>query len=248
MGAPVAATLVALAGALLGMWLTGASRRARVVVPFSAGVLVGVALFFLLPELVYELGWSRALLLFGAGYGLLLLVNRYLYPVCPTCSHDHNHNECVTVLHGFAAPLISATALHAFFDGWSITTAEGAVTAGVRMAVPVAIALHKLPEGIALGGILRASVKSRWATFGWCALAEGTTILGAVLGLVMAPHLGTRWIGYPLAVAAGCFLYLGTHAIHEEWRRRGPMPAFMPALTGAAGAAIAQQGVHALLR
>ena len=248
MGVPVAATLVALAGALLGMWLTSASRRARVVVPFSAGVLVGVAVFFLLPELGEELGWSKALLLFGAGYALLFAVNRYLYPVCPTCSHDHNHNECATVLHGFAAPLIAATAIHAFFDGWSITTAEGAVTAGVRLAVPVAISLHKLPEGIALGGILRASVKSRWATFGWCVVAEGATIPGAALGLAMAPHLGTRWIGYPLAVAAGCFLYLGSHAIHEEWKRRGPVPAFMPALTGAAGAAIAQQGVHALLR
>ncbi len=50
MGAPIAATLVALAGAVLGMWLTDASKRARVVVPFSAGVLVGVAVFFLLPD------------------------------------------------------------------------------------------------------------------------------------------------------------------------------------------------------
>ena len=78
-------------------------------------------------------------------------------------------------------------------------------------------------------------------------IATGSQI-GAALGLAMAPYLGTRWIGYPLAVAAGCFLYLGTHAVHEEWKRRGPLPAFVPALTGAAGAAVAQQGVHALLR
>ena len=248
MTAPVLATLVALAGSLIGMWLTGASRRARVVVPFSAGVLVGVAAFFLLPELISELGWPAALLLVAGGYALLFGINRYVYPVCPTCSHDHNHNECATVLHGFAAPLVSATALHAFLDGWGITTAEGAATAGVRVLVPVAIALHKLPEGIALGGILRASMKSRLATFGWCVLAEGTTVIGGAVGLALAPHLGVAWVSYPLGLAAGVFVYLGTHAVHEEWKRRGPAPAFVPALTGAAGAAVLQQGVHALLR
>lgn len=248
MGAPIVATLVALAGSVLGLWLTGLRQRARLVVPFSAGVLVGVALFFLLPELVGELGWAPALLLFLAGYLLLFLVNRYISPVCPTCSHDHNHNECATLLHGFAAPLISATALHAFLDGWSISTAEGAATAGVRLAVPVAIALHKLPEGVALGGILRASMKSRLTTFGWCVLAEGTTVVGGAVGLAMAPHLGVRWTSYPLGIAAGCFVYLATHAIHEEWKRRGLLPAFAPALTGVAGAAVVQQSVRALLR
>src|SRR5579884_3649680 len=40
--APGVAALVGIAGASIGFWLTGAKRRARVVVPFSAGVLLGV--------------------------------------------------------------------------------------------------------------------------------------------------------------------------------------------------------------
>jgi len=64
-------------GRLSGLWLTGLRRRARVVVPFSAGVLVGVALFGLLPELAVELGWAASVILFAAGYGLLLAINRY---------------------------------------------------------------------------------------------------------------------------------------------------------------------------
>jgi len=52
--APALATAVGLAGAALGLWLTGLRRRARAVVPFSAGVLMGVALFGLLPELAVE--------------------------------------------------------------------------------------------------------------------------------------------------------------------------------------------------
>ncbi|HEY2018642.1 MAG TPA: ZIP family metal transporter [Bryobacteraceae bacterium] len=245
--APALATLVGLAGAALGLWLTGMRRRARAVVPFSAGVLLGVALFGLVPELAVELGWPVSLLLFLAGYGLLLLLNR-VSPVCPTCAHDHDHSSCSTELHGFAGPLVVAAAMHSFLDGWSIATVQLAVPLGLRVAVPLAVALHKVPEGIALGGILRAAVKSRSAAMGWCVVAEGTTLAGGLLGLVMAPHLGTGWITYPLGITAGWLFYLGYHAVHEEWKRRGAAPAFVSALTGMAGAAAIQRGAEALFR
>jgi zinc transporter ZupT len=235
-------------GAVLGLWLTGLRRRAQVVVPLSAGVLLGVVAFGLLPELMSELGRGVSLALFGTGYGLLLLINRYAYPVCPTCAHDHDHNACDTELHGFAAPLISAAAVHSFLDGWSVATVQLAAPLGLRIAVPLAVALHKLPEGIALGGILRASMCKRSAAFWLCVLAEGATLAGGAVGLAMGPHLGTRWITYPLGVTAGWLMYLGYHAIHEEWRRRGGRPVFVSALTGMAGAAVIQRGAEALFR
>lgn len=236
-----------MAGAALGLWLTGMRRRARAVVPFSAGVLLGVALFGLVPELADELGWTVSLALFLGGYGLLFLLNRYS-PVCPTCAHDHDHHACATELHGFAGPLIAAAALHSFLDGWSIATVQLTVPLGLRVAVPLAVALHKVPEGVALGGILRASVKSRAAALGWCTLVEGTTLAGGAAGLLMAPHLGTRWITYPLGITAGWLFYLGYHAVHEEWKSRGARPAFASALAGIAGAAAIQRGAEALFR
>src|SRR5438270_1603545 len=131
------ATAVGLCGAVLGLWLTGLRRRTRVVVPFSAGVLLGVALFGLVPELANEIGWMTSTLLFAVGYGALLLVNRYVYKVCPTCAHDHDHNACSTELHGFALPLVIAAALHSFLDGWSIATVQHGVPLGLRVAVPL---------------------------------------------------------------------------------------------------------------
>ncbi len=246
--APVLATAVGVCGAALGIGLTGLRRRARIVVPLSAGVLLGVAVFGLLPELISELGSFASIALCVSGYSLLLLINRFAYPVCPTCSHDHDHNSCDTELHGFAAPLIAAAALHSFLDGWSVATVQLTVPLGLRIAVPFAVALHKLPEGIALGGILRAAVKRRGAALGLSILAEGATLAGGGLGLAMGPHLGTRWITYPLGVTAGWLLYLGYHAIHEEWRRRGGRPVFVSALTGVAGAAVIQRGAEALFR
>lgn len=247
-GPPLFATLIGVAGVFLGLWLTSAGRRTRLVVPFSAGVLLGVVLFGLLPELTEEIGWPVTLLFFAGGYAVLFIINRHVAPICPTCSHDHNHQSCDTVLHGFAAPLIGASMLHSFFDGWSIATVQAAPHHGIRLAVLLAVALHKIPEGLALGAIVRASVSSRSTALAWGVSAEATTLAGGILGLAIAPRLGAAWITYPLGVAAGWLFFLGAHAIHEEWKRRGPVPACMTAFAGAAGAAVLQQGAERWFR
>src|ERR1017187_8314663 len=245
---PLLAAIIGIAGAALGLWLTGLRQRVQMMVPLSAGVLLGVALFGLLPELAEQAGWVASGILFAAGYGLLIAINRFAYPVCPTCAHNHDHDACSTELHGFAGPLIAAAAVHSLLDGWSVATAQSAAPLGLRVAVPLAVALHKLPEGIALGGILRAAVRNRGTAMGWCVVAEGSTLLGGVAGLLAASHLGTRWIMCPLGLTAGWLAYLGYHAVHEEWKRRGPVLTFLSAAAGVAGAAVIQRGAEALFR
>ena len=246
--APALATVVGVAGAALGLWLTGLRQRARVVVPFSAGVLLGVAVFGLLPELAVELGWTASLFLFAAGYLLLLAINRYAYPVCPTCAHDHDHNACAAELHGFAWPLIVAAALHSFLDGWSVAATGLTGSAAVRVAVPLAVALHKIPEGIALGGILRAAVKSRAGALAWGMGAEALTLSGGAAALWLAPQLGARWTVYPVGITAGWLCFLGYHAVHEEWKRRGAVATSLSAAAGLGGAVLIERGVEALLK
>jgi zinc transporter ZupT len=248
MGIALVATVAALAGVFIGVSSEGAGRGTRMMVPFAGGLLMGIAVFGLLPELVAEIGWAAGLLWSAAGYLMLLVISRYLFPVCPSCASDHGHEACPAALHGFTAPLVSAAVIHSMLDGWSIVTAQGAAVAGVRLALPIAVVVHKIPEGIALGAILRAAVTSRRAAFGWCLLAEGATLAGGAAALGLAPYLREMWLSYPLAIAGGVFFYLGFHAVHGEWKRRGAFPAFLPALTGAAGAAVLQRGVQTLLR
>lgn len=238
------AVILALGGAVAGLWLTAARRRARILIPFSGGVLLGVSAFGLLPELIADVGWYGGLVLFAAGYLLLLLTNRFVYPVCPSCSREHEHDLCQTTLHGFAGPLVIASALHSFLDGWAIAAASSSV----NVALPAAIMLHKVPEGIALGSILSASVRSRNTALAAALVAETTTIGGAAAAQAAAAHFGTSWIAFFLAFAGGSFAYLGLHAVHAEWKQRGAVPAFVPALTGVAGAAALQQGVRVFLR
>ena len=240
--APLLATAIGVAAGALGVYAqVGPARR---IVPFSGGLLMGIAVFGVLPELAQSLGWAGGGAFLAAGVALLWAVSRYVYPVCPSCSHTHDHEHCATVLHGFAFPLVAAASLHCLMDGLGIVASQQGGAQGLAATVAAGVTLHKIPEGIALGIMLRAAVGSRFAAFAWCIVAEGATVLGAVLELSLSDRLGVRWVAYPLALAGGSFLFLGFHAVHGEWRRGAP--AIFPALTGAAGAAAIQQGVRIL--
>lgn len=243
----LATTAVALLAAIFGVWLTGASSTSRRMVAFGGGLLAGIAIFGVLPELSEGYGWGGGTLLLVSGFVLLWVVDRYIYPVCPTCAHTHDHGACSTVLHGFGWPLVIAASLHSALDGWGIMASQQAASSAAGAAVVAGILLHKVPEGLAFGSILRAAYGSRRAAMVWCLIAEGMTLAGGLLEKSLSPQLGPMWLYYPLALAGGGFLYLGVHAVHEEWRRRGPVPAFVPALTGAAGAAALHQGLRLFL-
>jgi len=244
---PILATLVAIASAAAGVALLGHGGHTRMLIPLSGGLLIGVAAFGLIPELVLDIGWVPGLVLVAFGYAMLKALDRFAFSVCPSCAHDHHHHEnCAEPLHGFAGPLLAATTIHAFIDGWGLVAVEaGTHTPGAGTAFAMALLLHKIPEGLALGTILRASVDRAWTAFALCAAVELSTVAGGAAGLWLTP---ANWVSYPLAIAGGTFLFLGVHAVHSDWKRRGARPAFIPALAGAAGAALLQQGLRMAIR
>ena len=197
---------------------------------------MGVAVFWVLPEMAAFLRWPSALAWITGGFALLAVVDKYVYPVCPACSPTHSHDGCVTRLHGFAPPLLAAAALHSALDGWSVAMAQS--PALISPVLIWGIAAHKIPEGIALGVIARAALPSRGSALAWCALAQSATLFGAGLESVFASHMGVDTLHALLALAGGSFLYLGGHAVHGELQRSGPAPAFVPALTGVAGSSV----------
>ena len=229
-------TLVAIASAAAGVWMESTRGFSSQMVPFGGGVLIGIALFWVLPEMAEVLRWPVAVAWLAGGFALLWTMDRFVHPVCPACSHSHEHDQCDTPLHGFAAPLLAAAAIHSALDGWSLAVAQS--SASVRGVLLIGLAFHKLPEGIALGVIARASLPNRLAALGWCAAAEAMTLAGGGAEHLLAPQLNPQILHVLLAIAGGGFLYLGGHAVHGDLRRRGPVPAFVPALTGIAGSSV----------
>jgi zinc transporter ZupT len=208
--------LIALIASYVGLVISGVPELSRRVVPFSGLMLLLVSFAWVLPELAEDLGWFSGLSLMLAGFAILWLIDKNLYPVCPSCSHTHDHDTCITRLHGFAGPLVAATVVHSMFDGWALAAAH---TAG-RQGIWAGVVLHKIPECVAFGIILRAAMKSRRNAFIAAIFVQVAMLAGAALENVLAPHIAPFWMQALLAIAGGTFLYLGFHAVHAEWKRR----------------------------
>jgi zinc transporter ZupT len=207
-----------------------------------------MALFGVSPELAEMLGWPAGLALLLAGFALLWTVNRYVYPVCPACTAGHDHGHCAVTLHGFAMPLVVAAVLHSFMDGLAIGAANDGGNGRLGWGVFLAIAIHKIPEGLAYGTILRAALKSRLSALGWCVIAQAPTVVGAAVECLAAENLGEGWLIAPLCLAGGSFLFLGYHAIHGEWKKRGLPQSLSPAAAGTVVAAALTHGLEIILR
>jgi zinc transporter ZupT len=233
----LALLLVTLLGALAGIKLAAVPSMSRRLLPFSGGMLVGIALFWILPEIAAHYSWTVGCAGLAAGFAVLFLVDRYVHPVCPTCSHTHDHGGCRLKLHGFAAPLLIASGVHSFFDGWSLTISQQDGFGNLRIAFLAGIGFHKLPEGLALGALLVAALGSSTKALLGAASAQSMMLIGGVLAAILAPYLDANWTSGLLSLAAGAFVYLGYHAIDTEYQQRGVATSVMPALTGAVGAA-----------
>lgn len=195
------AAALAMVCAVVGIVASG-GHRARVLVPVSGLLLALVALLALIPETADVIGWPVSLAIAAAGYALLEVFDRMGLPVCPSCSHSH----------GFSGPLVTATAVHAFVDGWGMMAVQSANGSAAIMGV---LLLHKIPEGLALGAILRMSAEKPRRAAALAALAETPTLIGGAIGLWGAQ---ANWIDYPLALAGGAYLFLGLHAV-KAWVR-----------------------------
>ncbi len=199
-----------------GVAIRPSAKRLRWLIPVSGGLLLALAVFGLIPELASEAGWPKAISLVAAGYLALLLFDRFIYSICPSCSHNHDHAGCAQPLHGFSVPLAVAALVHAFVDGWGMVTVDHA-DPKLGATVILAVVLHKIPEGVALSTMFRAATGGVWSAFFLCALVESATFAGGAAGLWKAPG---DWVHYPLAMAAGMFVFLGLHALHGVWKKR----------------------------
>jgi zinc transporter ZupT len=239
----VVATVAGVGGVFAAVFYSANPARIRIALPLSAGLLLGVALFGLLPELANELSWLLSLGLFAAGCLVLALIDRFLVKICADCSHDHAHHECQAPLHGFAAPVLVAAGLHALFDGWALTASSLATSSAVRVTLPLALVLHKLPEGLALGGILKSAMKKPTQAVASACAVEMLTLGGGAIAFELAPRLGSAWTSYPLALAGGFFVFLAGHAFWGEWKR-GPRFALAVGLGGFAFSGLLQAGLR----
>ena len=225
----VPAFLLAVGGGTLSALVGLSHKRLCALISLAAGTLLGVTLFSILPEGWGAMNWWELALAFGSGYAVFWFISKFVYHVCPACAASH-FDEATTHRFGeIASALVIALAIHSTMDGVALAAGQEAVGHGQAHAMGesldwsllLAICVHKMPEGLALGALLIGAGSLPVKAAAWVAAVEATTLLGGVLGVFFLRNISMFWLAAVLAHAGGGFVFLAAHAILGELVRHG---------------------------
>lgn len=212
--------------------------------PWSGGVLVGLSIFWILPDLAVNEGWLVSLLGITAGVLLLLLFDHYVYPVCPFCAfggHEahagHSHHEAAPgQTHYFEVgwPLLIAGCVHNFFDGWVLGLARVNGSGTLSSAVSWGFATHKILESFAIGLLASAFTSKVTRGLGIILLIQTAFAAGSI-AVLYAGGLNQSVIDLCIGGAAATLMFFGLSSLRAEWRIRGAFPAFRVGMVGIGG-------------
>jgi zinc and cadmium transporter len=221
-GYVVLAFALAVFGGALGATLARSHRRLCALISLGAGTLLGVTLFAILPECFEALSWWGLVLALGSGYALFFLITKYVFHVCPACAASHFDEATTHRFAEIAAAMMLALAIHCTVDGLAIAAGHEAHAANapggrvLAFSLVLAVCVHKIPEGLALGALLLGAGFGRGKTISRVAAVESTTLLGGFAGLFLLRNVSEVWLAVLVAHAGGGFLFLAAHAILGE--------------------------------
>ena len=182
---------------------------------FAGGIMIAISLFDLLPEAL-EMG-SMILVVAGflLGAGMMYLLDKII-PHAHMSAPDKLEVENVNNLDdaNYFSNKILRTGYLIFLGIAIHNLPEGlAIGAGLEASpelglyIAVAIGLHNIPEGMAVAGPLRAGGLTFKKIFLLTLLAGLMTPLGAAIGLIMF-SVSSLFVAGGLAFAAGAMIYI----------------------------------------
>ncbi len=223
------AGLTVLATLLGGLLALKAKKNNHLVLGLSAGLLLGLVAFDLIPE-VFELTelevWHvpAVMVAFLVGFLVLHVIERSVGThETPTAEHfsDHSHR------HNFGGVIAaSAMVIHIFLDGLAVALAFQVDTA-FGWLVAVAVMAHAFSDG--LNTVAMLSNTMNWQNRAKYLLGADAVarISGAAVGSVVA--ISDNVLGLYLALFAGMLTYLATSHILPEAHSNKPAKAIFAA-------------------
>jgi len=210
------AILAVMSTLLGGLFAIRFRDKLHLILGFSAGAVIGVAFFDLIPESielasqVYDV--KTIALLMAIGFGILLILDRAF------SIHMHEKNCCEKPEH---RSWVSATTLilHSMLDGVAIGLSFK-VSALVGWTVTAAVLAHDFSDGINTVNIVFKNKGDNQVARRWLiadALAPAVGILATLFFTISEPALGMI-----LAVFTGFFLYIGASELIPESHHAHP--------------------------
>ncbi|MFO0718825.1 MAG: ZIP family metal transporter [Candidatus Paceibacterota bacterium] len=196
--------------------------KLHLILGFSAGAVIGVAFFDLIPEAI-ELGGisheiSTITAIVALGFIFYMILDRFII------MHGHSHHDHVESEKNCAhnnRGLLGAGSLsiHSFLDGVAVGLAFQ-VSSAVGIIVAVAVLVHDFSDGINTVNMILKNGGNRKKALKWLFVDSIAPVLGVVSTLFF--ELPESTLGLVLAVFAGFFLYIGASDLLPESHHSHP--------------------------
>jgi ZIP family zinc transporter len=200
-----------IATALGGLLALRFKDKLHLVLGFSAGALIGVAFFDLLPEAI-ELAGTSVTTYVAIGFIAFMIVDRFIAP------HHHAEDHCENENHRGRLGAGSLT-FHSLLDGIAIGLAFQVSTA-VGIVVTVAVLVHDFSDGINTVGLILKNGGSKREAGKWLFIDALAPVAGIIISTFFS--LSQSVLGIILAVFCGFFLYIGASDLLPESHHQHP--------------------------
>jgi ZIP family zinc transporter len=184
--------------------------RLHLILGFSAGAVIGVAFFDLIPEAlglaVPPYTTPAVLAVVALGFIAYMILDRTIAP--------RGHKDAPP-LRGWQRGMLGAgsLAVHSFFDGFAIGLAFH-VSPSVGAVVSAAVLVHDFSDGVNTVGIVLGNEGGRRLAFSWLLVDAAAPVLGAASTLLL--NFAPSVLGLGLALIAGFFLYISASDLLPE--------------------------------
>jgi zinc transporter ZupT len=209
--AAVVSTL--LGGVLALRW----KDKLHLILGFSAGAVIGVAFFDLLPEAVdlggQSYGTASVATLIAVGFLLYMLLHR-VFLLHPHAVDDHASADAQPTWLG-----AGSLSLHSFLDGMAIGLAFQAAPS-VGWVVALAVLAHDFSDGINTVGMVLKNTGERRRALRWLVVDAVAPPLGVLATMLFT--LSGAQLGLVLALFCGFFFFIGACDLLPESQHRHP--------------------------
>ena len=193
-----------------GLFALYQQDRLHLILGFSAGALIGVAFFDLVPEALdlasATLGTRFIGVTIAVGFVAYMLLDRTIAP------HGDKGPRTEKQWRRGAVGAASLSA-HSFLDGVAIGLAFK-VSAAVGAIVSAAVLAHDFSDGINTVGIILRNSGGNRSAFGWLLIDAAAPVAGAASTVVLRVEQDA--LGVCLALFAGVFIYIGASDLLPE--------------------------------
>lgn len=206
----------ALVATLLGgMFALRFKDKLHLILGFSAGAIIGVAFFDLLPEAIelgsknYDVAYITSIV--ALGFIIYTILDRFVFFHSHGDEYASQQGESLLKKRGILGA--GSLSLHSFLDGVAIGLAFQ-VSVAVGVVVAIAVLVHDFSDGINTVNMILKNSGTRTQAFKWLIVDAIAPVLGVASTMFFS--VPESALGIILAVFTGFFLYIGASDLLPE--------------------------------